>query len=81
MSYRRQSLMNYAEEYDVSCTSRKYNKSRSYIFSGDSTWMEVKQPVSPDGYPNCHPNQYTQAGLKFICDMRRRNSVLGMIEL
>ena len=31
--------------------------------------------------PHSHPNQHTQAELKFIQDMRRRNPNLGMIEL
>ena len=37
-------------------------------------------PASPDG-PHSHPNQHTEAELKLIRDMRRRNPSLGMIEL
>ena len=31
--------------------------------------------------PHSHPNQHTEAELKLIRDMRRRNPELGMIEL
>jgi len=37
-------------------------------------------PASPDA-PHSHPNQHTEAELKLIRDMRRRNPELGMIEL
>ena len=37
MAYR-QSLMKYAEKYGVSRASRKYNKSRSYIYSWKARW-------------------------------------------
>ena len=38
MAYR-QSLMKYAEKYGVSRASRKYNKSRSYIYFWKQRWM------------------------------------------
>ena len=31
--------------------------------------------------PHSHPNQHTEAELKLIRDMRRRNPTLGMVEL
>ena len=37
MSYQ-QSLMKYAEKYGVSRASRKYNKSRSYIYFWKQRW-------------------------------------------
>ena len=37
MAYR-QSLMKYAEKYGVSRASRKYNKSRSYIYFWKARW-------------------------------------------
>ena len=49
MAYR-QSLMKYAEKYGVSRASRKYNKSRSYIYFWKQRWVEVWRPsaASPD---------------------------------
>ena len=36
--YKRQSLMNYSKKYGVSRASRKYNKSRSYIYFWLKRW-------------------------------------------
>ena len=81
MKYR-QSLMKYAEKYGVARASRKYNKSRSYICcwrqrrDGSETSLSCQSRR-----PHSHPNQHTEAELKLIGDMRRRNPSLGMIEL
>ena len=81
MAYR-QSLMKYAEKYGVSRASRKYNKSRSYIYFWKGRWDgSVESLACQSRRPHSHPNQHTQAELKFIQDMRRRNPNLGMIEL
>ena len=81
MAYR-QSLMKYAEKYGVSRASRKYNKSRSYIYFWKTRWDGTVQSLAcPSRRPHSHPNQHTEAELKLIRDMRRRNPNLGMVEL
>ena len=81
MAYR-QSLMKYAEKYGVSRASRKYNKSRSYIYFWKARWDgSVESLACHSRRPNSHPNQHTEAELKLIHDMRRRNPNLGMVEL
>ena len=81
MAYR-QSLMKYAENYGVSRASRKYNKSRSYICFWKTRWDGTVQSLAcPSRRPHSHPNQHTEADLKLIRDMRRRNPKLGMVEL
>ena len=78
----RQSLMHYAQKYGVSRASRKYNKSRSYIYFWKSRWDgSVESLACQSRRPHSHPNQHTEAELKLIRDMRRRNPKLGMIEL
>ena len=81
MAYR-QSLMKYAEKYGVSRASRKYNKSRSYIYfrkqRRDGSAVSL---ACQSRRPHSHPNQHTEAERKLIRDMRRRNPTLGMIEL
>ena len=78
----RQSLMQYAQKYGVSRASRKYNKSRSYIYFWKARWVgSVQSLACQPRRPHHHPNQHTQEELKLICDMRRRNPSLGMIEL
>ena len=81
MAYR-QSLMKYAEKYGVSRASRKYNKSRSYIYFWKQRWDgSVASLACQSRRPHSHPNQHTEAELKLIRDMRRRHPSLGMIEL
>ena len=78
MAYR-QSLMKYAEKYGVSRASRKYNKSRSYIYFWKQRWDgSVASLGCQSRRPHSHPNQHTEAELKLIRDMRRRNPTLGM---
>ena len=81
MAYR-QSLMKYAEKYGVSRSSRKYNKSRSYIYFWKQRWDGSAASLACQSRrPHGHPNQHTDDELKQIRDMRRRNPTLGMIEL
>ena len=81
MAYR-QALMKYAEKYGVSRASRKYNKSRSYIYFWKARWDgSVASLACHSRRPHSHPNQHTEAELKLIKDMRRRNPNLGMVEL
>ena len=77
----RQSLMQYAAKYGVSRASRKYNKSRSYIYYWKARWDgSVASLACQSRRPHHHPNQHTEAELKLIRDMRRRNPTLGMLE-
>ena len=81
MAYR-QSLMKYAAKYGVSRASRKYNKSRSYIYFWKQHWDgSVESLRCESRRPHSHPNQHTEAELMLIRDMRHRNPKLGMIEL
>ena len=78
----RQSLLNYAEKYGVSRASRKYNKSRSYIYFRKARWDGSMESLACQSRrPHSHPNQHTEAELKLIRDLRRRNPTLGMTEL
>ena len=81
MAYRR-SLMKYAEKYGVSRASRKYNRSRSYIYFWRARWDgRVESLACQSRRPHSHPNQHTEAELKLIRDMRRRDPQLGLVEL
>ena len=77
MAYR-QSLMKYAEKYGVGRASRKYNKIRSYIYFWKKRWDGTPESlVCQSRRLHSHPNQHTEAELKLIYDMRRRNPQLG----
>ena len=81
MNYK-QSLMKYATAHGVSKASRKYNRSRSYIYFWLKRWDGSVESLRPESRrPHHHPNQHTPAELKLIHDMRRRNPRLGMVEL
>ena len=76
MKYR-QSLLTYAQKYGVSRASRKYNKSRSYIYF----WLarydgSLHSLACQSRRPHSHPKQHTQKELKLISDMHRRNPKL-----
>ena len=74
--------MKYAEKYGVSRASRKYNKSRSYIYFWKKRWDGTPGSLACQSRrPHSHPNQHTEAELKLIRDMRRRDPRLGMVEL
>ena len=69
-------------EYGVSRASRKYNKSRSYIYCWKARWDGTAESLACQSRrPHSHPSQHTEAELKLIRDMRRRNPSLGMVEL
>ena len=81
MKYRH-SLLTYAQKYGVSCASRKYNKSRSYIYFWRARYDGSLQSLACQSRrPHSHPNQHTQEELKLIADMHRRNPRLGIVEL
>ena len=74
--------MKYAEKYGVSWASRKYNKSRSYICFWKARWDGTEAALACQSRrPHSHPRQHTEAELKLIRDLRRRNPNLGMVEL
>ena len=81
MKYR-QSLLHYAEKYGVSRASRKYNKSRSYIYFWRARYDGTLESLAcKSRRPHSHPNQHTEEELTLIRNMRRRNPRLGMAEL
>lgn len=81
MKYR-YSLMRYAEKYGVSRASRKYNRNRSYIYFWRKRFDgSIESLACQSRSPHSHPNQHTEAELKLIRDMRRRNPDLGVVEL
>ena len=78
----RQSLIHFAEKHGVACASRKYNRSRSYIYFWKARYDGTLESLACQSRrPHHHPSEHTPEELKLIRDMRRRNPTLGMIEL
>jgi len=81
MKYR-QSLVLFALKHGVSRTSRKYNKSRSYIYFWLSRYNgTIDSLACQSRRPHSHPNQHTVEELDLLRRMRRRNPDLGLCEL
>lgn len=81
MKYK-QSLICYALKYGVSRASRKYNRPRSSIYFWLSRYDgTIESLANRSKRPHAHPNQHTEAELKLIRDMHRRNPRLGLIDL
>lgn len=80
MKYR-QSLIKYTEKYGVSKASRKYNKARSYIYFWLNRYDGTLESLACQSRrPHAHPRAHTEAELKLIRDVRRRNPKLGILE-
>lgn len=78
----RQSLMKYSEKYGVSKASRKYNKSRSYIYFWKNRWDgSVESLAEKSKRPHHHPNEHTEEEITMIRNFRRRNPDLDVAEL
>jgi transposase InsO family protein len=74
--------MKYAEKYGVSKASRKYNKSRSYLYFWKARYDgSLESLACQSRRPHSHPNQHTEEEITLIRNLRRRNPTLGMIEL
>ena len=78
----RQFLMKYAEKNGVAKASRKYNKSRSYIYFRLNRWDgSIESLAEKSKKPHSHPRQHTEEEIRMIRNYRRRNLELGLTEL
>jgi len=78
----RQSLLRYAEKFGVARAARKYNKCPSYIYFWRARYDGTLTSLAClSRRPHGHPNAHTTAEIKLICDMRRRNPHLSLLEL
>ena len=78
----RYSLMKYCEKYGVSRASRKYNKSRSYIYFWKKRFDGTMESLACQSRrPHYHPTQHTEEELTLIRNMYRRNPKIGVVEL
>ena len=81
MKYR-YSLMKYCEKYGVSQASRKYNKSRSYIYFWKKRYDGTLESLACESRkPHHHPKQHTEEELTLIRNMHRRSPHIGVVEL
>ena len=81
MKYR-QSLVCYAKKYGVARAARKYNRAPSTIYFWLSRYNgTIESLANRSKRPHSHPKQHTEGEIKLIRDMRRRNPMLGLVDL
>jgi transposase InsO family protein len=81
MKYR-QSLVSFALKNGVMRASRKYNKTRSYIYFWLSRYNgDIASLACRSRRPHFHPAQHTEDELTLLRRVRRRNPDLGLCEL
>lgn len=76
----RLSLLQYADKYGASKAAARYKTNRQYIYRWkrryDGTIESLRERSRR---PLHHPNQHTDAEIKLISDMRRRNPNAGLV--
>ena len=77
---RRQAVIKYSSRYGVTAASRRYNVSRPTIYSWQKRYDGSLDSLRDfSRRPKHHPAQHTEAELKQIQDMRRRNPNAGLV--
>ena len=78
----RQSLIRYAKKYGVTKAAIRYNTNRQYIYRWLKRYDGTLHSLADRSHrPHSHPNQHTEAELKLIRNMRRRNPNTGLVVL
>ena len=76
----RQSLLKFADKNGVTKAAIRYNVSRQYIYRWRRRYDGTLQSLADKSHrPNHHPSQHTDAEIKLIRDMRKRNPNAGLV--
>ena len=76
----RQALLKYAAKHGVTQAAIKYRKTRQYVYFWRRRWDGTIQSLAEKSHrPHSHPTQHTEAELKLIRDMRRKNMHYGLV--
>ena len=76
----RQALVLYANKYGVTKAAIRYKTNRQYVYRWKKRYDGTLQSLADRSHrPKSHPNQHTEAELKLITDMRRRNPHAGLV--
>ena len=79
MKYRL-SLIKYADKFGVSKAAAKYKTNRQYIYRWKRRFDgSIESLRERSRRPHHHPNQHSDAEIKLIRDMRRRNPDAGLV--
>lgn len=76
----RQALIKYSFKYGVTKAAIRYKTNRQYIYRWRKRYDGTLESLADRSHrPLSHPNQHTDAELKLISDMRRRNPHDGLV--
>ena len=79
MKYR-QALIKYSQKYGVTKAAIRYKTNHQYVYRWMKRYDGTIQSLADKSHrPHHHPNQHTEAELKLIKDMRRRNPNAGLV--
>ena len=77
---RRQAIIEYSLKKGVTAAARRYNVSRQFIYRWKNRYDGTLESLQDRSHrPHSHPNQHTEAELKLIEDMRKRNMNTGLV--
>lgn len=76
----RQALVEYSLKNGVTKAAIRYKVNRQYVYRWRKRYDGTLQSLADKSHrPHHHPNQHTEAELKLILDMRRRNPNAGLV--
>ncbi len=76
----RQALIKYSLKCGVTKAAIRYKVNRQYVYRWQKRYDGTLQSLADKSHkPHHHPNQHTDAELKLICDMRKRNPNAGLV--
>ena len=76
----RQALVEYSFKHGVTKAAIRYKVNRQYVYRWRNRYDGSLQSLADWSHkPNHHPNQHTEAELKLILDMRKRNPHAGLV--
>ena len=76
----RQALIEYSLKYGVTKAAVRYKVNRQYVYRWQKRYDGTLQSLADKSHrPHHHPNQHTEAELKLISDMRKRNPNAGLV--
>lgn len=72
----RQALIQYSLKYGVTKAAIRYKVNRQYVYRWQKRYDGTLQSLADKSHrPHHYPNQHTEAELKLISNMRKRNPI------
>ena len=77
---RRQAIIEYSLKKGVTAAARRYNVSRQFVYRWKNRYDGTLESLKDRSHrPHSHPNQHTEAEIKLIENMRKKNMHTGLV--